>query len=61
MTRLTGARDVTKTNTSNADTFRSWELGFLGYMQDNKPHFYRWSTPKYISDILFHFAPTSMF
>jgi L-asparaginase len=32
---------VTKTNTSDLDTFRTPELGFLGYMQDNKPHFYR--------------------
>ena len=26
--QINGARDVTKTNTSNTDTFRSWELGF---------------------------------
>src|SRR5215813_1357739 len=37
--QINGARDVTKTNTSNTDTFRSWELGFMGYMQDNAPHF----------------------
>jgi len=42
--QVNGARDVTKTNTANADTFLSGELGFLGYMQDNKPHFYRLST-----------------
>ena len=42
--QVNGARDVTKTNTANADTFLSGELGFLGYMQDNKPHFYWLST-----------------
>src|SRR5438309_8147533 len=44
--QINGARDVTKTNTSTADTFRTPELGFLGYMQDNRPHFYRESTRK---------------
>src|SRR5215831_13087001 len=36
--QINGARDVTKTNTTNADTFRNWELGFMGYMLDNAPH-----------------------
>jgi L-asparaginase len=44
---------VTKTNTANTDTFRSWELGFLGYMQDNKPHFYRQSTRRHTADTEF--------
>lgn len=44
--QISGARDVTKTNTSNADTFRNWELGFMGYMRDGVPHFYRVSTRK---------------
>ena len=30
--QISGARDVTKTNTMTMDTFRSPELGFLGYM-----------------------------
>jgi L-asparaginase len=51
--QINGAREVTKTNTSNADTFRSWELGFLGYMQDNKPYFYRQSTRKHTADTEF--------
>jgi L-asparaginase len=51
--QINGAREVTKTNTANADTFRSWELGFLGYMQDNKPHFYRTSTRKHTADTEF--------
>src|SRR5215831_570218 len=48
--QINGARDVTKTNTANTDTFRSWELGFLGYMQDNAPHFYRVSARKHTMD-----------
>jgi L-asparaginase len=51
--QINGARDVTKTNTANTDTFRSWELGFMGYMQDNAPHFYRVSTRKHTADTEF--------
>ena len=51
--QINGAREVTKTNTANADTFRSWELGFLGYMQDNKPYFYRQSTRRHTADTEF--------
>src|SRR6476661_4185714 len=42
--QINAGREVTKTNTSTADTFRTPDLGMLGYMQDNKPHFYRTST-----------------
>jgi L-asparaginase len=35
------------------DTFRNWELGFLGYMQDNKPNFYHQSTRKHTADTEF--------
>src|SRR6266853_974656 len=48
--QINAARDVTKTNTSTADTFRTPELGFLGYMQDNKPNFYHQSTRKHTVD-----------
>jgi len=51
--QINGARDVTKTNTANTDTFRSWELGFLGYMQNNQPYFYRQSTRKHTADTEF--------
>jgi L-asparaginase len=51
--QINGAREVTKTNTTNTDTFRSWELGFLGYMLDNVPHFYRISTRKHTADTEF--------
>ncbi|HVI51964.1 MAG TPA: type II asparaginase [Candidatus Sulfotelmatobacter sp.] len=39
--QINAGREVTKTNTSTADTFKTPELGFLGYMQDNAAHFYR--------------------
>src|ERR1700730_12134803 len=41
---INAGREVTKTNTSTTDTFRTPDLGMLGYMQHNKPHFYRAST-----------------
>jgi L-asparaginase len=51
--QINAAREVTKTNTSTADTFRTPELGFLGYMQGNKPHFYRQSTRRHTVDTEF--------
>ncbi|MFC5473368.1 type II asparaginase [Paraherbaspirillum soli] len=51
--QINAAREVTKTNTSTTDTFKSPELGMLGYMQDNRPHFYRQSTRKNTADTEF--------
>ena len=51
--QINAARDVTKTNTSTADTFRTPDLGMLGYVQGNKPHFYRASTRKNTADTEF--------
>jgi len=51
--QISGARDVMKTNTSNTDTFRNWELGFMGYMRDGVPHFYRVSTRAHTLDTPF--------
>ena len=48
--QINAAREVTKANTSTADTFRTPELGFLGYMQGNKPYFYRQSTRRHTVD-----------
>ena len=42
--QINGARDVTKTNTTSVDTFKTPELGALGYMNDGVPEFYRDST-----------------
>lgn len=44
---INGAREVTKTNTALLDTFRAPELGYLGYMQAGKAHFYKESTRKH--------------
>jgi len=41
------SRDVTKTNTSLQDTFKAPELGYLGYIADGEPHFYRSPTRKH--------------
>jgi L-asparaginase len=54
--QINAAREVTKTNTATADTFRTPELGFLGYMQDNKAHFYRQSTRRHTSQSEFDVA-----
>ncbi|HEU5435632.1 MAG TPA: type II asparaginase [Telluria sp.] len=42
--QIHAARDVTKVNTSTLDSFRTSELGLLGYIQGSKPFFYRAST-----------------
>lgn len=51
--QINAAREVTKTNTTTTDTFKSPELGMLGYVVDNKPHFYRASTRKHTLDTEF--------
>lgn len=38
---INSSRDVTKTNTALQDTFKAPELGYLGYITDGHPHFYR--------------------
>jgi L-asparaginase len=44
---INGARDVTKSNTYRVETFRSGELGFLGYVDDDKVSFYKASTRRH--------------
>lgn len=51
--QINGARDVTKTNTLQPDTFRSHDLGLLGYVVDNRPVFYRHSARKHTLDTEF--------
>lgn len=51
---INGARDVTKTNTNNVATFKSPELGFLGYINDGKVCFYRESTRKHTANSEFN-------
>lgn len=50
---INGARDMTKTNTLHVETFQSHDFGFLGYVVDNKPEFYRRSTRKHTKDAEF--------
>jgi len=49
---INSSREVTKTNTALQDTFKAPELGYLGYIVDDHPHFYRMPTRKhtYMSD-----------
>ncbi len=46
---INAARDVTKTNTYRVETFRSPELGYLGYVDADKVSFYRTSTKRHSS------------
>jgi L-asparaginase len=47
---INGARDVTKTNTYRVETFRSPELGFLGYVDADRVSFYRGSTRRHTAN-----------
>ncbi|HEV7815333.1 MAG TPA: type II asparaginase [Janthinobacterium sp.] len=51
--QIQAAREVTKTNTSTLDSFKTPELGMLGYIQGSKPFFYRQSTRKNTADTEF--------
>ncbi len=44
---ISAARDVTKTDTHRVETFRAPELGFLGYIDEDKVSFYRSSTKRH--------------
>ena len=44
---INGARDVTKTNTFRVDTFKTPELGALGYINEDKVSFYHQSTRRH--------------
>jgi L-asparaginase len=44
---INAARDVTKTNTYRVETFRAPELGYLGYVDEDKVTFYRASTKRH--------------
>jgi len=47
---INGARDVTKTNTYRVETFRAPELGYLGYVDEDKISFYRTSTKRHTAN-----------
>jgi L-asparaginase type II len=57
--QIQAAREVTKTNTSTLDSFRTPELGMLGYIQGSKPFFYRQSTRKHTLETEFDIAALS--
>jgi L-asparaginase len=46
-------RDVTKTNTFRTDTFKSVDLGALGYIQAEKAHFYKLPVRKHTTQTPF--------
>jgi L-asparaginase type II len=45
-----GARDTTKTNTLRVETFKSPELGLLGYVDEDKVTFYRSTTKRHTAN-----------
>ena len=58
---INGARDVTKSNTYRVETFRSGELGFLGYVDDDKVSFYRASTRRHTANSEFDVSAVKQF
>jgi L-asparaginase len=53
---INGARDVTKTSTYRVEAFRAPELGFLGYVDEDKVSFYRASTKRHTTQSEFEVA-----
>jgi L-asparaginase type II len=51
--QIHAAREVTKTNTSTLDSFKTPEIGMLGYIQGNQAFFYRQSLRKHTADAEF--------
>jgi L-asparaginase len=51
--QISSARDVTKTNTFTTDTFKSPDLGFLGYIQGDRVAFYRAPSRKHTTETEF--------
>lgn len=51
--QIDGGRDVTKTNTTNVATFKSPELGALGYFTGGEPYFYKESLRKHTKSTVF--------
>jgi L-asparaginase len=58
---INGARDVTKSNTYRVETFRSGELGFLGYVDEDKVSFYKASTKRHTADSEFDVSHVTQF
>jgi len=58
---INGARDVTKSNTYRVETFRSGELGLLGYVDEDKVSFYKASTRRHTARSEFDVAHVTQF
>ena len=58
---INGARDVTKSNTYRVETFRSGELGFLGYVDDDAVSFYKASTKRHTLNSEFDISAITRF
>lgn len=53
---INAARDTTKTNTLRVETFKSPELGLLGYIDEDKVAFYRATTKRHTANTEFNVA-----
>jgi L-asparaginase len=53
---INAARDTTKTNTLRVETFKSPELGILGYVDEDKVSFYRATTKRHTASSEFDVA-----
>ncbi len=58
---INAARDVTKTSTYRVETFRSRDLGFLGYVDGDRVAFYREPTRRHTADSEFDLAGVTAF
>jgi len=58
---INGARDVTKSNTYRVEAFRSGELGFLGYVDEDDVVFYKASTRRHTASSEFDVSAIERF
>ena len=58
---INGARDATKTSTYRVEAFRSFDLGFLGYVEPDKISFYRTSTKRHTVNSEFDVSAIKVF
>lgn len=59
--KINASRDVTKTNTMAVETFQAHELGYLGYMQEGRPYFFRSSTRRHTTQSEFNINAIDLF
>ena len=56
---INSSRDVTKTSTSLQDTFKSPELGYLGYILGGRPYFYRYPARRHTAESIFRLTAST--